>query len=149
MIRIDYRASLLIGFLLGLLALFFWFSCTAPAATGPAPEAAVVGEWAAAWPDTAEPAGLILMHLGADKAYQVTVEANTTPVERETGTWILRAGRIVFAPASCEAADVVGGILHLITCTGGDSIAVAATGNRLSVSMVMAGALQHLSFERL
>ncbi len=81
------------------LTLLWLTGCSnAAAATGPDPDAAVIGDWAAKWPDTVEPAGLILMALDPDKTYAVKVEANTTPVEIESGKWVYRGGRIVFTP---------------------------------------------------
>lgn len=149
-------AAMALGFLsaawLPALALAIWLaSCADPsAAAGPTgPEKAVVGEWAAPYPDAAAPAGLVLMSLAADKGYQVTIEAAGVPVERERGAWLLRASRVVFMPATCETADQAGGALHLVACTGADSISAAAAADTWPVNFTAGGQLLNLTFRRL
>lgn len=126
-------------------------SCADPsAAAGPTgPEKAVTGEWAAPYPDAAAPAGLVLMSLAADKSYQVTIEAAGVPVQRERGAWLLRASRVVFSPATCEEADQAGAPLHLVACTGADSISAAAAADTWPVSFTAGGQLLQLTFRRL
>jgi hypothetical protein len=131
-------------------ALWFTCACQGPAAaTGPAPAAAVVGTWAAAWPDTAAPAGLVTMDLKTDKSYQVTIDAGGKPVERERGAWLLRALRVVFFPSTCEAAPAAGAGLALIACAGPDSIPVPAADNIWIANYTAGGGLFNLTFHRL
>lgn len=134
------------------LALSMWLaSCADPAAAaGPTgPEKAVVGEWAAPYPDATAPAGLVLMSLAADKGYLVTIEAAGAPIQRERGAWFLRASRVVFSPATCEAADQAGAPLHLVACTGADSISAAAAADTWPVNFTAGGELMNLTFRRL
>lgn len=125
-------------------------SCADPsAAAGPTgPEKAVVGEWAAAYPDP-DVAGLFTMSLKADKSYQVAAEVNGAPVMRERGAWLVRASRVVFSPATCEEAGSGGGALHLVACTGADSMAVSGGGDTWPVNFTAGGQLLNLTFRRL
>lgn len=117
------------------------------AAAGPTgPEKAVTGDWAAEIPDAA---GLVRMSLAPSGAYQVTIEPGGTVAERERGAWLLRSSRVVFSPATCEAADQAGAPLHLIACSGPDSIPAAAAGDRWPVSFTAGGEVLQLDFHRL
>jgi len=130
------------------LAAFLWLGgCnTAPAAAaGPTgPEKAVTGEWAAALPA----GGLVHMSLAASGSYQVTIEPGGYLAERERGSWLLRASRVVFSPKTCERA-IGAGDLALVSCTGLDSIPAAAEGDRWPVTMAAGGQLVTLEFHRL
>lgn len=133
-------------------ALCLWLaSCTSStASTGPnEPAAAVVGNWAAAWPDTGAQLGLVSMSLAAGGAYQVTIDAKGVPVERETGAWVLRASRVVFSPATCEAAGVAGAALVLVACAGAYSIPIDIRGSAWSVAYTAGGQLSNVTFHRL
>lgn len=138
--------------LLALYAFCLWLTgCTSSAAaTAPSgPETALVGTWAAPWPDSVSAAGLVTLSLAAGGTYQATIDAKGVPVSREAGKWLIRASRVVFTPATCEAAAAASAGLVLVTCTGPDSVTAAAAGNRWTVDYTSGDQLMTLTFRRL
>jgi hypothetical protein len=128
----------------GVLLLFV--ACTSPeTAAGPsAAETAVTGTWAGQVDVQGLPL-LLTMALQADKAYQVEILQAGDLVEREKGTWRLQAGRVYFAPATCDQAEEAGGPLRPVTCAAGDDMPVNITGDTWTVHVPAGGEL--VSFE--
>ncbi len=138
------------------LGLSLWLaSCQAASAAGPAaPEAAVMGQWVAHYPTL--PDILVMMDLKADKKYELaTLAPKGVPIQRERGTWLVRASRVVFSPDTCEANQGGSGAdyLGLVACTGADSIAVNIAADTWPVTFMAnegdATKILQLTFRRL
>jgi len=125
-------------------------ACGGPeAAAGPsAEERAILGAWAGQVDAQGVPL-LLRIEFAAAKTYQVEIRAAGDLVERERGAWRLDAGRVHFAPATCDQAEEVGGPLRPVTCEAGDSLAVNIAGDTWPVHFTAGGELVSFELKRL
>jgi hypothetical protein len=79
----------------------------------------------------------------------VDIAAAGAVVDRERGTWFIRAGRVHTVPTACDQVEDGGAVLRPVTCGPPDSVLVAIAGNTWPIHFVAGGELVTVELKRL